>query len=99
MDANSKYTPDYAYPNDLLEQDRFDFQHDVFKVLLQGRLHISPFTAENPPREVLDVGTGTGRWAVEMGDLYPTARIRGFDLSPIQPVDVPQNVHFYVDDA
>ena len=91
--------PDYAYPNDTLEQERFDLQHDVFTMVLQGRLHVSPFTQDNPPRYVLDVGTGTGRWAIEMGDRYPTATIRGFDLSPIQPDHVPENVHFYVDDA
>ena len=34
-----------------------------------------------------------------MGDEYPSAQILGIDLSPIQPVWVPPNVKFMVDDA
>jgi hypothetical protein len=47
----------------------------------------------------LDIGTGTGDWAIEMGDAYPNATIEGTDLSPIQPTDVPANVQFVIDDA
>lgn len=31
--------------------------------------------------------------------LFPEATITGTDLSPVQPNDVPENVHFLVDDA
>ena len=51
------------------------------------------------PRRILDVGTGTGQWAIEMGDEFPDCEIQGTDLSPIQPHSVPENVHFYIDDA
>jgi len=34
-----------------------------------------------------------------VGDEYPSAQILGIDLSPIQPVWVPPNVKFMVDDA
>ena len=51
------------------------------------------------PQSILDIGTGTGIWAIEMGDLYPSAQIIGTDLSPIQPQWVPPNVQFEVDDA
>jgi cyclopropane fatty-acyl-phospholipid synthase-like methyltransferase len=37
------------------------------------------------PHNILDVGTGTGIWAIEAGDLYPSAAVTGVDLSPIQP--------------
>lgn len=47
----------------------------------------------------MDIGTGTGQWAIEMGDEFPNAEVQGTDLSPIQPSSVPQNVHFFVDDA
>ena len=48
---------------------------------------------------ILDIGTGTGRWAIQMGELYNGARITGNDLSPIQPSWVPNNVNFLVDDV
>lgn len=34
-----------------------------------------------------------------VGDQYPGARVRGMDLSPIQPVWVPPNVEFLVDNC
>lgn len=34
-----------------------------------------------------------------MGDEFPSAEILGIDLSPIQPVWVPPNVRFLVDDV
>jgi SAM-dependent methyltransferase len=49
-------------------------------------------------QNVLDVGTGTGIWAIEMGDKYPSAIVHGVDVSPIQPTWVPPNVKFQIDD-
>lgn len=34
-----------------------------------------------------------------MGDAYPSAGIVGIDLTPIQPLWVPPNVEFIVDDC
>ena len=48
---------------------------------------------------MLDVGTGTGIWAMEFGDIYPECQVLGNDLSPIQPQWVPANVQFEVDDV
>ena len=47
----------------------------------------------------MDIGTGTGIWAIEMADKYPNAQITGTDLSPIQPELVPPNCIFEIDDA
>jgi cyclopropane fatty-acyl-phospholipid synthase-like methyltransferase len=48
---------------------------------------------------VLDIGTGTGIWAIDFADSYPSAEVIGTDLSPIQPSWVPPNLRFLVDDA
>ena len=34
-----------------------------------------------------------------VGDKYPSARVCGIDLTPIQPLWVPPNVEFLVDDC
>ncbi len=51
------------------------------------------------PQRVLDVGTGTGEWAIAMAEKYPDADVTGIDLSAIQPDAVPHNVYFEIDDA
>lgn len=51
-------------------------------LLCGGRLHIAPLVH---PKTILDIGTGTGIWAMEMADQYPESMIIGTDLSPVQP--------------
>lgn len=70
-------------------------KHHWYKILLLGSLHLAPLTS---PRRILDLGTGTGIWCIEMGDKYPQAEIIGTDLSLIQPGSVPPNVQFEIDD-
>jgi hypothetical protein len=48
------------------------------------------------PQRILDLGTGSGIWCIEMGDLYPSAEVTGVDLSANMPSWVPPNVHFEV---
>jgi cyclopropane fatty-acyl-phospholipid synthase-like methyltransferase len=47
---------------------------------------------------VLDLGTGTGIWAIDFADQYPSANVIGTDLSPIQPTWVPPNLKFEIED-
>lgn len=69
----------------------------VMLLLCDGRLHLTPI-GPNPQR-ILDVGTGTGLWAIQAATLYPSAQIIGTDLSPIQPPWIPPNLTFEIDDA
>ncbi|QKX57633.1 uncharacterized protein TRUGW13939_04751, partial [Talaromyces rugulosus] len=86
----------YFLPNDELENDRLDLFHHILTLRCDGNLHFAPI-GPNPNR-ILDLGTGTGIWAIDMGDEYPSAEVLGNDLSPIQPAMVPPNVRFEVDD-
>ncbi|KAB5560045.1 S-adenosyl-L-methionine-dependent methyltransferase [Coniochaeta sp. 2T2.1] len=86
----------YNFPNDDVEQEREDMKHAMVKMLCQ-QLHFAPIGER--PQEILDIGTGTGIWAIEMGDQYASANVLGIDLSPIQPDWVPPNVKFMVDDV
>ncbi|KAH7471773.1 hypothetical protein FOMA001_g13796 [Fusarium oxysporum f. sp. matthiolae] len=83
-------------PNDDEEQDRMDLAHHIYGLLLGGELHLAPI-GDNPQR-VLDLGTGTGIWAMDFADQYPSAEVIGTDLSPIQPKWTPPNCTFEVDD-
>jgi SAM-dependent methyltransferase len=89
----------YWWPNDEGERDRLDLQHHLFKLTLDGKLCICPIDERKGNiHRVLDVGTGTGIWALDFGDDYPEAHVVGIDLSPIQPPQVAPNVEFIVDD-
>lgn len=85
-------------PNDEQEQERLDDVHLLFKLLLNNNLARAPITQFQQPRRILDMGTGTGVWAIEMAERFPTAEVVGVDLSPIQPNSAPSNCKFFVDD-
>ncbi|KUJ15270.1 S-adenosyl-L-methionine-dependent methyltransferase [Mollisia scopiformis] len=75
----------------------YDIKHAMVVNTCDGKLHFAPIGKH--PQNILDLGTGTGTWCMEMGDLYPSASILGIDLSPIQSEWVPPNVRFMVDDV
>ncbi|WDK15021.1 methyltransferase domain-containing protein [Colletotrichum graminicola] len=86
-------------PNDEREMDRLDLQHHMFLLSFDDKLGTAP---PNEPEakvgRVLDVGTGSGIWAMDFGDAHPEAEIIGIDLSAIQPEYTPPNVKFEIDD-
>ena len=75
-----------------------DMQHKMWSITLDEKLHLAPIGSN--PQNVLDIGTGTGIWAIEFGsyfsahiqqntdcqgECYPSARVIGTDLSLIRP--------------
>ncbi|RAK75356.1 class I SAM-dependent methyltransferase [Aspergillus fijiensis CBS 313.89] len=92
---HSYHEGEYFLPNDEQEQDRLDLSHHIYSMLLKGELHRAP--VQNPAR-VLDLGTGTGIWALDFADANTGSEVIGNDLSPIQPSWVPPNCRFEVDD-
>ncbi|KAJ2898117.1 uncharacterized protein MKZ38_004176 [Zalerion maritima] len=89
----------YPYPNDEREKERLELQYECISVLFGGRLFFAPWSRQHYPGTILDIGTGTGRWAIEMGDKFPLSTIRATDLSPIQTTHVPPNVNFCIEDG
>ncbi|KAJ4080295.1 hypothetical protein NW760_015300 [Fusarium oxysporum] len=89
----------YNLPNDERENERLDLQHHLFLRTFDNKLDLAPpnLPGSNVER-VLDVGTGTGIWAIDFADDHHEAEVRGIDLSPIQPNFVPANVEFQIDD-
>lgn len=66
----------YLLPKDMEETSRLDFQHYVIRYALKGN-YAAPLSS---PRTILDVGTGTGRWAREIAELFPNANVIGSDV-------------------
>jgi SAM-dependent methyltransferase len=76
----------YVLPNDEAENERLDLQHNLFLLTLDDRLGLAPPNEpDSKAKHVLDIGTGTGIWAIDYADEHPETQVIGVDLSPIQP--------------
>ncbi|KIW68781.1 hypothetical protein PV04_04702 [Phialophora macrospora] len=89
----------YVLPNDEMELDRLDLQHHLLKMTFGDRLTTYEPEEKKDLHNVLDIGTGTGIWAIEYGDAHPESIVLGVDVSPVQPAFVPPNVRFEVMDV
>ncbi|TPX08636.1 uncharacterized protein E0L32_009825 [Thyridium curvatum] len=89
----------YWGANDDRQNETLDIhgeRHHVFTLAQDGKLCYAPLKPDI--QKAVDIGTGTGIWAIDFGDEYPNCEVIGTDLSPIQPGWVPPNVHFQIDD-
>ncbi|TPX24833.1 hypothetical protein DIZ76_010277 [Coccidioides immitis] len=86
----------YLLPNDEQESERLDMIHHMLLTAIEGKLFLAPISSG--VKKVIDLGTGTGIWAIDFGEKYPSAEVIGNDLSPTQPSLVPPNVRFIVED-
>jgi len=68
----------YLLPKDLGETNRLDFQHYMLRYALKGN-YAAPL---QDPHDILDVGSGTGRWAIELAQQFSAARVIGMDVAP-----------------
>ncbi|KAK0745549.1 S-adenosyl-L-methionine-dependent methyltransferase [Schizothecium vesticola] len=93
---SERYNSSYYAPNDERQNASVDITHHYLTLLLEGKLFLAPI---KNPQKVIDIGTGTGIWALDFGDEFPAAEVIGTDLSPTQPQWVPPNVRFEIDDA
>ncbi|KAJ9197710.1 hypothetical protein DTO164E3_5564 [Paecilomyces variotii] len=86
----------YMMPNDEDEKERLDIMHEMFLTMMDRELFLAPLS--DSPRRVLDLGAGSGIWALDFADQFPSAEVTGNDLSRIQPSYAPPNVKFIIDD-
>ncbi|KAL0952635.1 hypothetical protein HGRIS_006881 [Hohenbuehelia grisea] len=92
----------YPLPVDGHEQQRLDAQHVALQRMLGGN-YFGPVPAvlapdANRQRLVLDLGSGTGKWVLEMANEFPHVSFHGLDIVPIATRYPPNNVFFEVQD-
>lgn len=84
-------------PCDEQEQTRLTITHQCFTSILNGQLSFQ--SIPRSAKRILDVGTGTGDWAIAVAERFPSAEVVATDITCFQPTDVPPNVYFEIDDA
>jgi ubiquinone/menaquinone biosynthesis C-methylase UbiE len=100
----------YYLPADEAEARRLDAMQFIFRTIFHRNILPS---ISVPPSLIIDVGTGpgscqclgesaygtVGRWAIEVAEENPSARVVGIDLAPVQPETIPSNCEFVIGDA
>lgn len=66
----------YILPWNIEEANRLDFQHYLLRQAMSGNYR-APIKR---PKNILDVGCGTGRWAQEMAQEFPDTNLIGLDI-------------------
>ncbi|KAK1989708.1 S-adenosyl-L-methionine-dependent methyltransferase [Colletotrichum falcatum] len=87
---SDQFSSTYWAPNDRPQGDVMEVCHDLFCEVFNGRLFYAQFPKNT--QKILDIGTGTGTWAIKVGETQPQSVVIGIDMSPIQPEYVPPNV-------
>ncbi|KAI1275442.1 S-adenosyl-L-methionine-dependent methyltransferase [Xylaria sp. FL0933] len=90
-------TADHWTPNDDAHLESMDCVHHLLTLLLDNKLYLAPIA--DGAIKVLDIGCGTGIWAIDFADAHPEAEVVGTDISPSQPEWVPPNLKFEIEDC
>lgn len=85
---------DYLLPKDKEEEYRLNFQHYALWQAI-GSHYVAPIPEQ--VRLILDVGTGTGIWPIEMAIAFPQAQVIGVDIDPaLFKAEPPDNCYLRV---
>lgn len=58
--------------------DLYGQHHELLLKVFNGEIHLAPIGTN--PQRIIDIGTGTGIWAIDAADKYPSAEVIGTDL-------------------
>lgn len=85
-------------PNDAEEETRLAVAHQAYLLVLDNQLTLAHIP--NAATRILDIGTGTGEWAIAVAERFPNAEIVATDITTtFWPSTGPPNLMFELDDA
>ncbi|KAJ6615134.1 S-adenosyl-L-methionine-dependent methyltransferase, partial [Mycena sp. CBHHK59/15] len=74
---------------------RLNALHLALKTHLGGKLCLAPLH-DAAPRRIIDLGCGTGAWAIQAAGEFREAHVVAVDLLPLPPKELPANIEFQV---
>lgn len=89
---------EYCFPADERQFETYDAAH-LAAIIVDSDEENLLFQAPLSPKNVLDIGTGKGSWAIDVADMFPDAAVRGVDLFPPPVSWMPPNCVLEVDDV
>ncbi|KAF8494300.1 S-adenosyl-L-methionine-dependent methyltransferase [Gautieria morchelliformis] len=81
------------------EIERLDDMHEAIKFYLGGGLSLAPLEVSISPRSILEIGCGSGAWAIQAAEIYPDADVLAVDLSALPSRPLPPNLRFQILDC
>ncbi|KAF7351060.1 Methyltransferase str3 [Mycena sanguinolenta] len=81
----------YALISDGAEWDRLDAQHNGIARYLEHKL--APVDL-GKPRKILEIGSGSGAWAIQAAKTYPDAEVLAVDMNALPARPLPSNIKF-----
>ncbi|KAK3398637.1 S-adenosyl-L-methionine-dependent methyltransferase, partial [Sordaria brevicollis] len=86
----------YFSPVDDDEIEYLQYIHGLFNLVFDSRLVFPPIPR---PRRILDCGSGSASWAIEVAEKHPDCEVIGLDIYPYpMPEDLPGNLELQIDD-
>lgn len=86
VSANRSRHQYYKLPADAEERQRQGIEHDML-IAWMGSLYCQPTLVQSailrPESKILDIGAGTGRWAVQMALKFPDTLVVGIDITDV----------------
>ncbi|KAF8072136.1 S-adenosyl-L-methionine-dependent methyltransferase [Lyophyllum atratum] len=79
-------------PTDAMEWKRLDDMHEAMNVYFGHKLSDAPIP--NDITQILEIGCGSGAWAIQAAQTYPHAIVTAVDLSPLPDRPIPDNIKF-----
>ncbi|KAJ6483820.1 S-adenosyl-L-methionine-dependent methyltransferase [Mycena vitilis] len=71
--------------------------HTAITGYFDGKLSLAP-VADLHPRKILELGCGSGAWAIQAATEFPDAQIFSVDVSPLPDRKIPSNISFKLGD-
>ncbi|KAJ7439783.1 S-adenosyl-L-methionine-dependent methyltransferase [Mycena latifolia] len=90
-DGEGYIMPPASAPAD--ECQRLDDMHSGFRQYFGGQLCLAHIAKERPGK-IIDLGCGSGAWAIQAAVKFPDAEVLAVDISPLPDRTLPSNVVF-----